>query len=96
MIPDTCVPTSTSITGSMVPVAVTELEISPLLTVALAYITLCFAGEPVKNQIPPPTTTATATAIRIIFFVFILYSVLLIYIPLLVRKKAYNASLSPW
>ena len=41
----TIVPTSTSITGSIVPVAVTELEISPLLTVALAYITLCFAGD---------------------------------------------------
>ena len=71
MIPETCVPTSTSVTGSIVPVAVTEFEISPLLTVVVAYVTLCLAGEPAKNQIPAPTTTTTATAIKIIFFVFI-------------------------
>ena len=71
MITDTCVPTSTSVTGSIVPVAVTEFEISPLLTATVAYVTLCLAGEPVKNQIPIPTTAMTATAIRIIFFVFI-------------------------
>ena len=71
MIPDTCVPTSTSVTGSIVPVAVTEFEISPLLTVTVAYVTLCLAGDPAKNQIPAPVTTTTATAIKVIFFIFI-------------------------
>ena len=73
MIPDTCVPTSTSVTGSIVPVAVTEFEISPLLIVAVAYVTLCLAGEPAKSHIPAPTTTTTTTAIRIIFFVSFVY-----------------------
>ena len=76
MIPDTCVPTSTSVTGSIVPVAVTEFEISPLLTVAVAYVTLCLAGEPAKSHIPAPTTTTTTTAIRIISFVYYAFTYL--------------------
>ena len=34
--PLTCVPTSTSVTGSMVPVAVMDSDISPLITVAVS------------------------------------------------------------
>ena len=42
MIPDTWVPTSTFVTGSTVPVAVTELEMSILSVLAVSRVTVCF------------------------------------------------------
>ena len=38
--PDTWVPTSTFVTGSMVPVAVIEVDMSPLDTFVLVYVTM--------------------------------------------------------
>ena len=52
MIPDTCVPTSTSVTGSTVPVAVTELRIVMRLVAAVSsVIPVCFEGRS-ANQSP--------------------------------------------
>ena len=68
--PDTCVPTSTSVTGAIVPVAVTELEMSFLLTVAVTYEILCLVAPPLKAHIATPVTTIMATPMRMIFFLF--------------------------
>ena len=74
MMPDTCVPTSTSVTGSTVPVAVTVFEMELRPTLAVSSRMPPFDVLPVKNQIPPATTSTPA--IPIISFLFISLSVL--------------------
>ena len=70
MIPETCVPTSTSVTGSTVPVAVTELRIvMRLVGVVSSVISASFAGRSSSHN--PAAATTTAAVIRI-FFRFIL------------------------
>ena len=71
MIPETCVPTSTSVTGSTVPVAVTELRIVMRLVGAVSsVIPAPFEGR--SSNHPTPTTTTRRSGIRI-FFRFIVY-----------------------
>ena len=71
MMPLTCVPTSTSVTGSMVPVAVTKFEMSCRDTVAVSYSTSCFFPLPEKAQTATPATTTAAAEVRMIFFLSI-------------------------
>ena len=47
--PDTCVPTSTSDIGSIVPVAVTEVLMSPIVTFVVTSCMLSF-DEPFKKK----------------------------------------------
>jgi len=55
----------------MVPVAVIDSDISPLITVAVSKVTLCLAVEPPNSWMLMTATDKAATAIRIIFLVFI-------------------------
>ena len=71
MMPLTCVPTSTSVTGSMLPVAVTKSAMSCRPTTAVSYFTSCFLAPPDSAQTATPATTMTAAALRMIFFLFI-------------------------
>ena len=73
MIPDTCVPTSTSVTGSTVPVAVTELRIVMRLVAAVSsVIPVCFEGRSANQSPQAATRAATRTAVlfRFIFMCF--------------------------
>src|SRR5574344_1681994 len=69
MMPDTCVPTSISVTGFTVPVAVTELlmEIVVTLPVSMEILSL---DEGLRST---PATTRTATAQRMIIINFLLF-----------------------
>ena len=66
MMPETCVPTSTSVTGSTVPVAVTELRIvMRLVGVVSSVIPSPFEGRSTSHSTTAARTTAAA--IRILF-----------------------------
>ena len=71
MIPDTCVPTSTSVTGSIVPVAVIELLIVPLCTAEVAKLISWFDFFPPNIHSPAPASTIIAAALMKTFFLFI-------------------------
>ena len=73
MMPDTCVPTSTSVTGSTVPVAMTEFRIVMRLVVAVSSVIPSRFGVCSSSHAPPTTTTATAVISA--FFRFIVYCV---------------------
>ena len=69
MMPETWVPTSTSVTGSTVPVAITELRIVMRLVAAVCSVMSSVRGE--RSQSHAPQTTATAaSAARSVFFRF--------------------------
>ncbi len=71
--PLTCVPTSTSVTGFTVPVAVMDSATFPLtiFTVSNAMVCLLFPLPP-KMKIPIATATIATTAIHTIVFFFIM------------------------
>ena len=60
--PETWVPTSTSVTGSTVPVAITELRIVMRLVAAVCSVMSSVRGE--RSQSHAPQTTATAARRR--------------------------------
>jgi len=69
MMPETCVPTSTSVTGSMVPVAVTLLRMVSGCTSVISNSTgTLFLGHAIMAMIAAMATMAT---VMITFFFFI-------------------------
>ena len=78
--PDTCVPTSTSVTGSTVPVAVTTFVIDERETLAVSSETLPPPFLPVSRKQPATTTIAAAVHTMIFFFLSISISMLFDYL----------------
>ena len=78
MMPDTWVPTSTFVTGSTVPVAVTEFEMSILSALAVSRVTVCF---PVGRKISQSAAAAQMTPAvihKVLVFIFIDFMISLI------------------
>ena len=66
IVPDTCVPTSTLVIGSIVPVAVTVLLMEPFFSSTVSYVVTFLSPERKKKK--APTITAMTMIMVTIFF----------------------------
>ena len=73
--PDTCVPTSTFVMGSMVQVAVTVVLMEPFFIVVVSYVTVLFSPER-KIKKRPAITAKTMMMIAIFFILFRFYVII--------------------
>ena len=73
--PDTCVPTSTSVTGSMVPVAVKLLPMVAFSTLAVSYVTSKGASFRPHMRYAEIAATAMIATVEMIFVFFFMMSV---------------------
>ena len=78
MMPETWVPTSTSVTGSTVPVAITELRMVMRLVEAVSSVMSSLRWEPAQSQAPPASTMAASAAKSVVLCFMILLLLLLL------------------